>query len=176
MKLHIPTLQNLSPLRRLGVYAAAGGPTTLFQLEDRAPLSIAFLCACQDRSAMLAALCGSVAMALPVMDFTPGLRHCGILVLLYSAFSAFRDTKYIRSEYFRPAAAAAVTAVVELAYLLQAGLTAVNLIGYVTYLLLVALATHYLCLMARRRQQGADSAIQALKRRLEVSGAAFRGL
>ena len=172
MKLHIPTLQNLSPLRRLGVYAAAGALTTLFQLEDRAPLSIAFLCACQDRSAMLAALCGSVAMALPVMDFTPGLRHCGILVLL----SAFRDTKYIRSEYFRPAAAAAVTAVVELAYLLQAGLTAVNLIGYVTYLLLVALATHYLCLMARRRRQGADSAIQALKRRLELSAAAFRDL
>ena len=40
-----------------------------------------------------------------------------------------------------------------------AGLTAVNLIGYVTYLLLVALATHYLCLMARRRQQGVQRAV-----------------
>ena len=176
MKFHIPTLQNLSPLRRLGVYAAAGGLSTALLLEERAPLAVALVCACPDRGAMLAALCGSVALALPVMDFTAGLRHCGILVLLYAVFSAFRDTKYLRSEVFRPAAAAAVTAAVELAYLLQAGLTAVRLLGYATYLLLVALATHYLCLMARRRREGADTALQALRRRLELSAAAFRDL
>ena len=115
MKLHIPTLQNLSPLRRLGVYAAAGGLSTALLLEERAPLAVALVCACPDRGAMLAALCGSVAMALPAMDFTAGLRHCGILVLLYAVCSAFRDTRYIRAEAFRPAAAAAVTAAVELA-------------------------------------------------------------
>ena len=86
-----------SSLAALGIYAAGGFAATLLLLAGRAPLAIALVSAVEGRGQMLAALCGSVAGALALMDFSAGLRHCGILVLLYAAFSAFRP--YLGQSY-----------------------------------------------------------------------------
>ena len=42
--------------------------------------------------------------------------------MIYTVLSAFRDTKWFRQGWFRPAAAAGATLSVELAYALQMGL------------------------------------------------------
>ena len=166
-----------SSLAALGIYAAGGFAATLLLLAGRAPLAIALVSAVEGRGQMLAALCGSVAGALALMDFSAGLRHCGILVLLYAAFSAFRDTKYMGRELFRPLTAMAMTAAVELAYLLQEGLSLQAVAGYLTYLVLVGVSSHYLALqLGQRRERGEAGGLAVLRRRLELSAAAFRDL
>ena len=113
----------LVPGMETAVWAGAGFLAGLLAIGDRAPLSIALTAAAAGRKNILAALCGGALAAALTMEFTAALRHCGILVLLYAAFSAFRGTAYIEHELFRPVAAAVMTAVVELAYLLQEGLS-----------------------------------------------------
>ena len=165
-----------SQLLELGLHAAGGFLATLLLLDGRAPLAIALLGAVRGRAAMLAVLCGSAAGAVLLMDFTAGLRHCGILVLIYAVFSAFRDTKYMERELFRPATAMAMTAAVELAYLLQEGLSAASVAGYLTYLILIGIVSHYLALQLGEHREQGEGGIAALRRRLELSAAAFRDL
>ena len=167
----------LVPGMETAVWAGAGFLAGLLAIGDRAPLSIALTAAAAGRKNILAALCGGALAAALTMEFTAALRHCGILVLLYAAFSAFRGTAYIEHELFRPVAAAVMTAVVELAYLLQEGLSLSAFAGYAAYLLLVGAVTHYLCLLReRRRQSGREGVAATLRRRLELSAAAFRDL
>ena len=166
-----------APVARLGPFAAGGFFATFFALEGRAPLAAAFLAACHGQDHLLSALVGSVGAAALTMEFAAGLRHCAVLVLIYAMFAAFRDTKYLQRPLFRPLTAGGMTAAVELAYLLQEGITGERMAGYLTYVLVVGLLTHYLQLLGEnRREQGRDSALLALKKRLELSAAAFRDL
>ena len=100
----------LVPGMETAVWAGAGFLAGLLAIGDRAPLSIALTAAAAGRKNILAALCGGALAAALTMEFTAALRHCGILVLLYAAFSAFRGTAYIEHELFRPVAAAVMTA------------------------------------------------------------------
>ena len=148
---------------------------TLGSFEGRAPLGVAFLAAARGRADMLCALLGGAAGAALVMDFAAGLRYCGILVLIWAACAAFRDTPYIEREWFRPAAAAGMTAAVELAGLLQDPVR--GFFPYLAYVLLSGLLCHYLSLLlARQRERPRESAAVKLRRRLELSAAAFRDL
>ena len=148
---------------------------TLGTFEGRSPLGIALLAAARSPTEMLAALGGGVTGALLVMEFAAGLRYCGILVLVCSACAAFRDTEYPEREWFRPAAAAGATAAVELAYLIQARFR--GLFPYLAYVALAGLLCHYLTLLlARRREHPRESGLGRLRRRLELSAAAFRDL
>ena len=166
-----------SPLGQLGAFAAGGFLTTLLSLEGRAPLAIALLSACRGRDLQLAALTGSALGAVAAMEFAAGLRHCAVLVLIYSMLSAFRDTRFLRHPLFRPMTAAGMTAAVELAVLLQGGVPGERLAGYFTYVLVVGLLSHYLQLLQETgRTDRKDSALSALRRRLELSAAAFRDL
>ena len=166
-----------APVARLGPFAALGFLTTLFSFQGRAPLAMAFLAACHGRDHLLSALTGGVAAAVLAMDFSAGLRHCGVLVLIYAVLAAFRDTRFLRSALFRPLAAAGMTAAVELAYLLQEGITGERAVGCLTYVLVVGLLTHEFQLLGERQgSRGQDSALAALKKRLELSAAAFRDL
>ena len=166
-----------APVARLGPFLAGGFLSTLFPLEGRAPLAVAFLAACHGRDHLLCALTGSVGAAVVSMDFSGGLRHCAVLVLVYAVFAAFRDTRYLQHPLFRPLTAAGMTAAVELAYLLQEGVTAPRAADYLTYVLLVGLLSHYLQILGEsRRSRGRSGALLALKKRLELSAAAFRDL
>lgn len=166
-----------SPLGKLGVFAAGGFLATLLTLEGRAPLAVAFLAACRGQDHLLSALTGSALAAVLTMTFNDGLRHCAVLILVYAVFAAFRDTRYLQREAFRPLTAAGMTAAVEFAYLLQKGLTWEYLAGYLTYVAVVGLLSHYLQLLPEtRKSEGKDGALAALRRRLELSAAAFRDL
>ena len=169
--------RRLMPGAETAAWAGAGLAAGLLVIGGRAPLSISLTAAAGGRRETLGALCGGILAAALAMDFPSALCHSGILVLLYAAFSAFRDTDYIRRESFRPAAAAAMTGVVELASLLQEGVSLASLAAYGAYLLLVGAACHDLCLLRQRwRESGKEGAAAALRRRLELSAAAFRDL
>ena len=166
-----------TPVGQLGSFAAGGFLTTLLSLGGRAPLAVAFLSACHGQDHLLSALTGSALGAVATMAFNDGLRHCAVLVLIYAMFAAFRDTKALRRELFRPLTAAGMTAAVEFAYLLQGGVTWPRLAGYLAYVLVVGCLTHYLQLLpGQRKAESGDSALTALRKRLELSAAAFRDL
>ena len=175
LKLPAQWRKRLRPCRELALYTLWGLLSALFVFEGRAPLAIALLSACTGRDRALFALAGAAAAALLTMSFTDGLRLIGILTLLCAARTAFRDTRYIELPLFRPVAAAAMTAAVELAYLLREGFTLPHLMAYLTYLLLIFALSHYCCLMAGRRRTD-RSADTSLRRRLQLSAAAFRDL
>ena len=175
LKLPARWKKRLGPCRELALYTAGGFLSVLFVFDGRSPLTIALLAVCTARDRALFTLAGAAAAALLTLPFTDGLRLLGILVLLCAAFAAFRDTKYIEMPLFRPAAAAAMTAAVELAYLLRQGVTLPHLMAYLTYLLLIFALSHYLCLMEARRRTATDGDV-SLRRRLQLSAAAFRDL
>ena len=165
------------PVLQLGAFFGGGALATACLMDGRAPLAIALLSACRQQGHLLAVLSGSAVAATLAMDFTAGLRHCGVLVLVYAMFAAFRDTKYIQRELFRPLAAAGMTAAVELAYLLQAGLTAENIAYYLSYVAMVGMLSHYFQLLpARWQSRGRDTTLGTMRKRLELSAAAFRDL
>ena len=179
MRLHAISLTKKipAPILRLGAYCGGGALATLCLIDGRAPLAIALLSVCRQQGQALAVLSGSAAAAMLAMDFTAGLRHWGILVLLYAVFAAFRDTRYIQMELFRPLAAASMTAAVELAYLLQAGVTAEHVAYYLSYVAMVGMLSHYFQMLpARFRGQGRDTSLLSLRKRLELSAVAFRDL
>ena len=166
-----------SPIGQLGAFAAGGFLTTLLSMDGRAPLAIALLSACRGRDHLLAVLTGSALGAVAGMAFNAGLRHCAVLVLIYSVFAAFRDTQFLQRPLFRPLTAAGMTAAVELSALLQGGISREETAGCLTYVLLVGLLSHYLQLLQETgRSEGKNSALSALRKRLELSAAAFRDL
>ena len=161
----------------LALFSAGGFLSSLALLYGRAPFSIAFLTLCRGKNRLLAALCGGVLGAMLAMDFTAALRHCAVLILIYALFSAFRDTRYIAKEFFRPVGAVIMTATVEFAYLLQEGLSADTISSYCTYLLLLLALSHYGELLLRQqRSSAAEDGAATLRRRLALSAAAFRDL
>ena len=174
MRLPIQVRKQLGLCREPAMYALGGFLSALLLLDGRAPLSIALLSVCTARGRALAVLCGGAAAAVAAMSFPDGLRHCGILILIYAAMAAFRDTKYLQHPLFRPLAAAGMTGAVELAYLLRQGLSAAGIAAYLTYLVLVFAMSHYLSLLPRRREPSEEGS--TLRRRLQLSAAAFRDL
>ena len=161
----------------IAVFFLGGFLSTLALFQGRAPFSIAFLTVCHTQNRLLSALCGGTLGAMLIMDFTAGLRHCAILILIYALFAAFRDTRYIAREGFRPIGAAAMCAAVEFAYLLQEGISLQSTVSYCTYLLLVLAMSHYFSLLlVHRKSDGKDTAAAAMRKRLELSAAAFRDL
>ncbi len=166
-------LERLGHWPKAARYGLGGLLLTLGNFGGRAPLGVAFLAASRGRAAMLAAMAGGVLGAVLTMDFAAGLRYCGILVLVYALCGAFRDTAYLEREWFRPLAAAGMTAAVELAGLRGLG----DLLPYLTYAALAGLLCHYISLLLlRRRERPRESAAARLRRRLELSAAAFRDL
>jgi len=177
MTLPIRIKKRPAALNELLLYAAGSFLTTLGTICGRAPFAIAFLSVCRTQNRLLASLCGSVVGAIMVMDFSSGLRHCAIEILIYSLFAAFRDTKYIEKEAFRPLGITGMCAAVEFAYLLRQGLSLPSFLAYFTYLLLFLSVSHYFSLLLlRQKSTGKDSAAAAMRMRLELSAAAFKDL
>ena len=177
MKLRALTKKQLGPLGENALYAAGGFLSTLLAVGGRAPAAIALLSVCRSQRHLLCLLTGGVLGAAATMEFTAALRQCGILVLIYAVFAAFRDTRCFAWEWFRPGTAAGMTGIVEFAYLLREGLSAGRVMGYFTYLGIIFALSHYLSLLLRRREKaGQESAVSALRRRLRLSAAAFRDL
>ena len=98
---------------RLAGFAGAGFLAAGCCLDGRAPLAAGLLAACRPGRDALSALLGGLAGSFAFLGFGPGLRCCGILVLIYSILSAFRDTKWFRHPSFRPLTAAGTTLAVE---------------------------------------------------------------
>ena len=166
-------------LLRLAGYGAAGFLTAGCCLEGRAPLAAGFLAACKPGGSAIAALAGGILGAFAFLRFGPALRCCGILVLIYTALSAFRDTTWPQYPLFRPAAAALSTLAVELAYLLQVGLTGPGLLRLGACTALSALLCHYCSLLLRETaapKRRASKEADGLRRRLRMSAEALRGL
>ena len=67
----------------------------------------------------LSALLGAGLGAFLFLDFQAGLRHAAAAILIFCANTAFCTTRLYRRPYFRPAAAAAMTLLVQSAYLFQ---------------------------------------------------------
>ncbi len=161
----------------VALFTLGGFLSSLAMFYGRAPFSIALLTVCRSKSRLLSALCGGVLGAMAVMEFTAALRHCAELILVYALFSAFWDTKYIARDLFRPVGTAIMCGTVEFAYLLQEGLSASSLLSYVTYLLLIGALSHYASLLFCQKKVNNNTAAAAtLRRRLELSAAAFRDL
>ena len=165
-------------LIRLAGYSAAGFLTAGCCLEGRAPLAAGFVAACRPGKYGLAALAGGVGGSLVFLSFGPALRSCGILVLVCAALSAFRDTKWFKQSWFRPAMAAGATLAVELAYALQMGLNGASLLRMAACTALSGVLCHYCTLLLRetvlprRKTPPADS----LRQRMKLSAEALRAL
>ena len=164
---------------RLAGYGAAGFFAAGCCLEGRAPLAAGFLAACRPGKYGLAALAGGIGGSLVFLPFAPALRGCGILVLIYAVLSAFRDTKWFRQGWFRPAAAAGATLAVELAYALQMGIGSESLLRMAACTVLSGVLCHYCSLLLReavipRRKAPRDS--ESLRQRLRLSAEALRAL
>lgn len=170
---------NAGELLRLAGYGAAGFLAAGCCLEGRAPLAAGFAAACKPGKNALAALIGGVAGSLVFLDFGPALRCCGILVLICTMLSAFRDTKWFKQSWFRPGTAAGATLAVELAYTLQVGLNGASVMRMAACTALSAVLCHYCALLMReavipRRKAPRDA--ESLRQRLRLSADALRAL
>ncbi len=166
-------------LLRLAGYGAAGFFTAGCCLEGRAPLAAGLVAACRPGRCAMAALAGGAAGSLVFLPFGPALRCCGILVLIYTVLSAFRDTKWARQSWFRPAAAAGATLAVELAYALQMGMDGGGFVRLTACTVLAGVLCHYCALLLRetalpRRKAARES--EGLRQRLRLSAEALRTL
>ena len=179
MKIANITLErpDVGELVRLAAYGAVGFISAGCCLEGRAPLAAGFVAACRPGRYGLAALAGGIGGSLAFLTFGPALRCCGILVLVYTVLSAFRDTKWFKQSWFRPAVAAGGTLAVELAYALQVGLSGASLLRTAACTALSGVLCHYCTLLLRetvlpRRKAPSDG----LRQRMRLSAEALRAL
>lgn len=181
MKLDAATAERASGDRVLALagYALLGFLSAGCCLDGRAPLAAGFLGACRPGRQLMAALLGAVAGSAVFLSFAPALRSAGILILIAAILSAFQDTVWYRSPLFRPLAAAGTTASVEMAYLLQMGLSAAGMTRLLAVTALSGLLCHYCALLLRqtaipRRRTGRET--EGLRQRLRLSAEALRSL
>lgn len=105
----------------------------------------------------LLALLGAAGGTFLFFDFQPGLRFLASAILIYAASTAFFDTRLYTHPLFRPAVAAAMTALVQSIWLLERplALTVVFLLSlalqWTAYALLSPLQAEKPSLEARRR-------------------------
>lgn len=164
---------------RLLVCFAGGFLSVLCALEDRSPLSAAVIAAAAPGMDAAAVLCGGILSAVLFLPFGAALRLGAILTLVAAVTSAFRDTVWFRRAWFTPLAAAAATLSVELAYLLQMGLTGENMMRTVSVSALSAALCHYCAILLRgeivpRRQEKRET--ERLRERLRMSAEALRSV
>ena len=164
---------------RLAGYGLAGFLSAGCCLEGRAPLAAGLLAALRPGREALAALAGGVAGSFVFLDFGPALRAAGVLVLIETILSAFRDTIWFQHTLFRPLTAAGTTLAVELAYALQMGLTRESVLRLLACTVLAGLLCHYCALLLReasvpRRRAARES--DSLRQRLRLSAQALRSL
>ena len=181
MKIANITLERASAgeLLRLAGYGAAGFFAAGCCLEGRAPLAAGLVAACRPGKNGMAALGGGIVGSLVFLPFAPALRCCGILILIYTVLSAFRDTKWFRQGWFRPAAAAGATLSVELAYALQMGLGSASLMRTAACTALSGVLCHYCALLLRESvipRRKAPREADSLRQRLRLSAEALRAL
>lgn len=162
---------------RLALYGAGGYISTICALDGRAPLAVGLIAALWPGSAAAAALGGCILSACTLLRFSSALRCCGVLVLLSSLLSAFRDTSWIEKPLFRPLSAAGAVVCVELAYILKMGIDLRSVLELGAYAALSLALCHYIMLLLRRmeapRRQESQEA-QDLRRRLRMSADALR--
>ena len=158
MKIGGITLDRLRDGRivRLAGYGLAGFLSAGCCLEGRAPLAAGLLAALRPGREALAALAGGVAGSFVFLDFGPALRAAGVLVLIETILSAFRDTIWFQHTLFRPLTAAGTTLAVELAYALQMGLTRESVLRLLACTVLAGLLCHYCALLLREELDRMD--------------------
>lgn len=166
-------------LLHLAGYGALGFLTAGCCLDGRAPLAAGFLAACKTGKPSLAALVGAAAGAFVFLPFAPALRCCGILVLIVTILSAFRDITWAQHPLFRPLVAAGTTLAVEAAYTLQLGITWAGFLRLTACTALAGLLCHYCALLLHqtylpRRKAGRTQ--ESLRQRLRLSAQALRSL
>ena len=166
-------------LLRLAGYAGAGFCAAACCLEGRAPLAAGLLAACRPGRNGLAALCGGILGSLVFLDFGPALRCCGILILIYTVLSAFRDGDWSKRPLFRPLTAAGATLAVELAYTIQMGVTGGGALRMFACTALAGVLCHYCALILRetaipRRKAARET--EGIRQRLRLSAEALRSL
>jgi len=166
-------------LTRLAGYFAAGLLSAACCLEGRAPLAAGLLAACRPDGTSLAALAGAAAGSFLFLSFGGALRCCGILILICSIHTSFRDTTWFHHPLFRPLTAAGTTLAVELAYTIQTGVTRASFLRLVASAALAGLLCHYCALVLRemtipRRKTSREA--ESLKKRLRLSVEALRSL
>ena len=165
---------------RLSAYGAAGFFAAGCCLDGRAPLAAGLLAACRPGGTATAVLAGGAVGAFVFLPFGPALRCCGILVLISSVLSAFRDTRWFQHALFRPLTAAGAALAVELAYTLQMGFSAQGAVRMAACTVLSGLLCHYCALVLREtsipRRQAARTENDGLRRRLRLSAQALRSL
>lgn len=169
----------LALLARLLVCFLGGVCSVLCALEDRSPLSAAVLAAVSPGHNAAAVLCGGILGAVLFLPFGAALRCCAILTLIAAVISAFRDTVWYRSAWFSPLVAAAATLSVEIAYLLQMGLTGRNILRTLSAAVLSAALCHYAAVLLRgemvpRRKETREA--ERLRERLRMSAEALRSV
>ena len=164
--------------RMLG-YFAGGFLAAGCCLEGRAPLAAGLLAACRPGWTALAALCGGIAGSLLFLSFGAALRCCGILILIASIHSSFRDTVWFQHPLFRPLTAAGVTLAVELAYTIKLGFTGEAVLRMTACTALSGLLCHYCALLLRETaipRRRASRETENLRQRLRMSADALRAL
>ncbi len=83
------------------------------------PWSLAMLCAAGPGLPGLTCLAGAALGAWVFLDFQPGLRYLATAILIFSANTAFFDTRFYRMRWFRSILAASAMLLVQSVYLLH---------------------------------------------------------
>ena len=113
----VPQWQKIAlPVGRfLLVFLLSAGQTT----DGYTPWALAVICAAGPGIPGLLSLAGAAAGAFVFLDFQPGLRYLAISVLIFSANTAFYDTRFYHKRWFRAILAASTMLLVQSVYLLQ---------------------------------------------------------
>lgn len=170
---------HLALVARMLICFAGGFCSVLCALEDRSPLSAAVLAALSPGINAVFVLCGGILGAVLLLPFGAALRCGAILTLIMAVISAFRDTVWYRSTWFPPLVAASATLSVEVAYLLQMGVTGRNVLRTVSTAVLAAALCHYATILLRggsvpRRKETREA--ERLRERLRMSAEALRSV
>ena len=106
--------------------------------EAYAPCALAVVALTGPHLPGLFSLLGAAAGAYAFFDFQPGLRFLASAILIFFVNTAFFDTKIYTRPAFRPAASAAMTALVQSVYLVARPLS-------VTIVFVLSLSAQWLC-------------------------------
>lgn len=101
--------------RFLLVFLLSAGQT----IDGYTPWALALICAAGPGLPGLICLAGATAGAFVFLDFQPGLRYLAISILIFSANTAFFDTRFYHKPWFRSAMAAVTQLLVQSVYLLH---------------------------------------------------------
>jgi stage II sporulation protein E len=159
-------------------YLGAGAVSALCCLDGRAPLTVALSAALGPGGGAFCATVGGGLGALVLLDFGPALRCWGILILVQAVLYAFRDTQWLGHPAFRPLSAAGCTLSVELAYLLELGVSLSGVLRLVGSATLTGLLCHYCEILTQREtpRRGERREAERQRQRLRLSAEALRSL